>query len=183
MKLLFLLFGLATLFVESGCKPSPKVLPASSASMALPARAGPRPKTSPAPVGTSLAHSQLSQNAPASLQDQLIHRAAALEGVLLGETRISVPGARAFHLEAKAANGPKAAFMVEGEFAHLHPPEDGSLHLRLPPAWAQRALDGGWAERHPRNPETLMVYGPRDQGELEVVWRLLRASYEYAHGL
>lgn len=174
--------SLAILTAAGACKRSSKEAAPATTAEAFPLRSGSRPQTSEAPMGTALAHQQLTQNAPAALQDELIRRAAALEGVALGETRISVAGARAFHLEAQRAKGPREAFMAGREFAHVHPPEDGSLHLRLPPEVAQRALAGGWGERHPRSPSTLMVYGPRDAQELEVVWRMVRASYEYARG-
>jgi hypothetical protein len=78
--------------------------------------------------------------------------------------------------------------MVGTEFAHLHGPEDGSLHMALPADVARQAIDRGWAELHPlaragRLPETLvMVYGPRDSDELETVWSLVTASYENARG-
>lgn len=43
------------------------------------------------------------------------------------------------------------AFLVPrtGEFAHLHPGYDGSLHLALPPALARDAIVKGWAVAHP----------------------------------
>lgn len=84
---------------------------------------------------------------------------------------ISVPGARAFVLEEDAALGPDEAFMVGREFAHLHPADDGSLHMMLPPDLAGAAELQGWGEPHPIArlglipPTAMMVYGPRDEGE------------------
>jgi hypothetical protein len=78
--------------------------------------------------------------------------------------------------------------MIEREFAHLHPGGDQSLHLTLPPALAQEAIDSGWAELHPVArmgyipATTVMVYAPRDEDELEVVYGLVQASYRYAGG-
>ena len=101
---------------------------------------------------------------------------------------ISVPGARAFVLEEEAAGGPPEAFMVGREFAHLHPPADGSLHMMLPLTLAEAVDANGWGELHPVArmgviPSTaMMVYGPRDEGELEIVWELLRASHAFAAG-
>ena len=69
--------------------------------------------------------------------------------------------------------------MVGREFAHLHPPEDGSLHLTLPAPVADAAYAAGWGEPHPMT-GTPLIFGPRDEVELEVVWGLLRASYEHA---
>jgi phospholipase/carboxylesterase len=65
---------------------------------------------------------------------------------------------------------------------------DGSLHLTLPPDTAGQAIGRGWAELHPlartgRLPETLvMIYGPRDNVELEMIWQLVLSSYAFARG-
>jgi hypothetical protein len=149
----------------------------------LPPRAGPRPDTH-----TSMPHQQLSQNAPAEMQEALFKRAGGLPGVVVGASRVSVPGARAFVLSDSAANGPPEAFMVGTEFAHLHPPYDGSLHLALPEEAASEVERTGWGELHPlaragvMPPTALMVFGPRDAAELEVVWTILQASHAFARG-
>jgi len=31
-------------------------------------------------------------------------------------------------------------------------------------------------------PTAMMMYGPRDEGELEIVWGILRASHAFAAG-
>ncbi len=78
--------------------------------------------------------------------------------------------------------------MVGREFAHLHPPPDQSLHLTLPERRAREAIQAGWAEFHPlveegRLPPTLvMVYAPRDDVEIEIVYGLVRESYQFARG-
>src|SRR5207248_6258349 len=101
---------------------------------------------------------------------------------------ISVPGARALWLRDDAPAGPREAFMIEREFAHLHPGHDQSLHAALPADLAETAIEQGWAELHPvaRSglipPTTVMLYAPRDAGELEVVYRLVLASYRFAGG-
>ena len=56
-----------------------------------------------------------------------------------------------------------------------------SLHMTLPPELADEAFEKGWGEPHPYS-GTPLIYGPRDEHELEVVWRLLQASYEFARG-
>ncbi|GAA3689446.1 hypothetical protein GCM10022224_063630 [Nonomuraea antimicrobica] len=49
-------------------------------------------------------------------------------------------------------------------------------------------METGWAEPHPlvhegRCPPTLvMLYGPRDEDELAVVWELVRRSHAFASG-
>ncbi|MBA3375396.1 MAG: phospholipase [Actinobacteria bacterium] len=149
----------------------------------LSARPGPRPRTTP-----TNPHVQLDQNAPLELQELLFERARALPGVRVGPSMISVPGARAFVLGEEEAGGPPEAFMIGREFAHLHPPTDGSLHMMLPVELAEAVDAHGWGELHPvarmgAIPRTaMMAYGPRDEGELEVVWELVRASHAFATG-
>ncbi len=126
-------------------------------------------------------HAQRSQNAPAHLQEELIRRALELPGVSESPSLVSVPGARAFVLDEATAGGPAEAFQAGREFAHIHPPYDGSLHLTLPIDVAEAAYATGWGEPHPLS-GTPLVFGPRDEAELEVVWELLRSSYEHARG-
>lgn len=146
-------------------------------------RAGDPPRTNP-----QMPHQQESENAPAGLQEALFERCAALPGVVVGRSQVSVAGARAFYLDEAHANGPSEAFMVGREFAHLHPTYDGSLHLILPEATARSVIDRGWGEFHPMvaqgaiPPTNLMVFGPRDEAELEVVWSIVQASYNNACG-
>lgn len=143
-------------------------------------RPGERPRTT-----TSNPHTQLDQNAPPALQEALFELARGLGGVVVGPSYVSVPGARAFHLPA-CRRPAEAGFMIEREFAHLHPPGDGSLHMALPPAIVARVVDNGWAEYHPLAGKyglpanIVMVYGPRDEAELAVVADLVRASHGHA---
>jgi hypothetical protein len=140
----------------------------------MPRREGPPPEViGPRP------HAQRSQNAPAVLQEELARRALELSGVGEADSRVSVPGARAFVLDEASARGPREAFQAGHEFAHIHPSEDGSLHMTLPDHLAEAAYAAGWGEPHPIS-GTPLIFGPRDEAELEIVWGLLRSSYEYA---
>lgn len=89
---------------------------------------------------------------------------------------------------------PRAAHVARGEVGHIHP--DFSLHLYLSPADARVVIEKGWAEKHRLSkPESalvknmfhladtyLMVYGPRDVEEVEVVSVILRNSVRYMTG-
>lgn len=149
----------------------------------LPRRAGDPPRTH-----HDMPHQQESENAPPELQEALFERIAALPGVEVGASHVSVPGARAFHLDAGHATGSREAFMVGNEFGHLHPAYDGSLHLVLPEAAAREVIDRGWGEFHPMvergmmPPTTIMVYGPRNEAELDSVMHIARAAYDNATG-
>jgi phospholipase/carboxylesterase len=149
----------------------------------LPLRPGPRPD-----VSWSIPQQQQSDNAPAALQEQLFARISAPSGVTSGPSQISVPGARGLTLPA--GSGPDQAYLVPqvGEFAHLHPAYDGSLHLALPPDQARDLVAQGWGTPHPWAGSRLtagftLVFGPRDAHELEIVAGIVAASHAYASGI
>jgi Luciferase len=148
----------------------------------LPPRPGDRPRTTP-----TNPHTQLDQQ-PTDLRwvDELAERVFALPGVEEQPSRISVPGARALILARGEPQGPPEAFLIEREFAHLHPSPDHSLHAMLPLETAREAIEAGWAESHPvalrgQIPQTaVMLYAPRDEAELDVIETLVRASHAFA---
>jgi hypothetical protein len=146
-------------------------------------RAGPRPRTT-----STNPHTQLDQIASRDLQERVFALASSLSGVVVGPSAVSVPGARAFHLPT-SPNAVHGAFMIEREFAHIHPPSDGSLHMVLPPDVTERVIENGWAERHPLAGHyglpgnIVMVFGPRDPDEAVVVEDLVRASHSWASGI
>lgn len=148
----------------------------------LPQRLGDRPTTT-----TAFPHSQVDQQPDdADVHETLVRRASGLDGVVLADSIISVPGAQALFVADDRAGGPDAAFIRDREFAHFHPGPDWSLHLALPDATADLAIERGWAELHliARTPDlpgsVVMVYAPRDRDEAEVVWQLLEASHRFA---
>jgi phospholipase/carboxylesterase len=148
----------------------------------LPERDGSRPR-----VSTKTPQEQLTQNSPPAMQEQLFDRLSGLPGVVTQASAISVPGARAFALRDGA--GPDDAFLVPraGEFAHLHPSHDGSLHVALPPAMAADVVTKGWGVAHPLaglqvTPGMVMVFGPRTDPELEVVGAVVTFSRTWAQG-
>lgn len=150
----------------------------------LPERAGEPPE-----VSVTTPQQQETQNSPVELQEVLYARLAALDAVGTAPSKISVPGARAFLLDRAETRGPDEAYILPdiGEFAHLHPEYDGSLHLVLPLAQAFDALAKGWAVAHPLagirlTSGMVMVFGPRDDAELDVVAGIVAASHTYAAG-
>jgi hypothetical protein len=152
---------------------------------ALPRRRGPRPRTTP-----TNPHQQLDQQPESRLlREELARRVFSLPGVLEVPSIISVPGARALWLEESHARGPREAFLAGGEFAHLHPHPDQSLHAMLPPELAAEAVEAGWAEPHPVArmgliaPTAVMLYAPRDAEEVDIIAGLVEASYRFARGL
>jgi phospholipase/carboxylesterase len=150
----------------------------------LPDRAGGRPR-----VSVTIPQQQISDNSPPELQERLFARLSALADVDTGQSAISVPGARGFMLTRKQTTGPEQAFIVPRvrEFAHLHPGHDGSLHIALPVGLAADAIRQGWAVAHPLagirlTPGMVLVYGPRDERELDVVTAIVSTSHAWAAG-
>lgn len=148
----------------------------------LPIRVGERPRTTP-----TNPHTQLDQQ-PTDLRwvKELAERVFALPGVVEEPSRISVAGARALVLAQGEAVGPPEAFLIDREFAHLHPAPDHSLHAMLPAETVTEAVSAGWAEPHPVAvrglipPTAVMLYAPRDAAELEIIEALVRASHAFA---
>jgi hypothetical protein len=137
----------------------------------LPRRGGSAPLT--AGPGPS---EQLTQNAPAVLQAMLSRRVLALPGVWSGAAGSCVSGSQSWRLLPSIGRGPPTAFITDTEFAHAHPPYDGSMHLMLSTSLASAAIAAGWGERNWAS-DAVLIYGPRDQGELTVIWHLVRCSY------
>jgi hypothetical protein len=127
-------------------------------------------------------HIQRDQLGSEDLQQVLMARFFALPDVEERQTIVSDPRARAMWLRDGVPTGDPDAFFAGREFGHFHP-WDRSMHLVLPMDVARDAVAAGWADVHPAVallglPENrLMVYGPRDDGELEVVYGLLLGAY------
>lgn len=140
---------------------------------ALTPRAGSLPEVvGPAP------HGQRSQIAPVMVQEELWSRMRSLPYTYMAPTLVSVRHARAIHLAEGIGSAPPERFQRGREFAHLHPHHDGSLHLSVPDSVTEAVVEARWGVPHPVQ-NALLVFGPRDRKELEVVWFLVQASYEW----
>ena len=151
----------------------------------LPERAGPRPATT-----SVIPHSQTDQQpSDDRYLAAILKKAGTWDGVVLGESGISVAGARAMTLAAEAPAGPAEAFMVEREFGHGHAQGDYSLHLTLPLELVDQVAEAGWTEPHflvltgLLPPTHVMLYAPRNDHEVDVAIDIVRASYEFASGV
>lgn len=149
--------------------------------MSLPQRVGPPPETQ-----GHLPHSQLTQHGPDEVIQKLHDFCFAFPYVKNEKSGISVPGSRAMILE-DGVPCDQAAFMIGREFAHIHPaPDNGSMHLMLPPDVARDVIAAGWGEDHylvtqgQLPPGFIMVFSPRDEVELETVKQIVTRSYNFA---
>jgi hypothetical protein len=142
----------------------------------LPQRVGRAPGISVGPPPE-----QLTQPAPARWQRLLGERLSALRGVSVADSYTCPRGSSGYHLAPWLAHGPAEAFFEGTEFAHVHPVYDGSIHTKLPTAEAKDACRSGWAVNAPP-PGSLLLFGPRNEEETEVVWLLLLSGYHFACG-
>lgn len=151
-----------------------------SSATEIPSRSGDRP-----PVHPGMPHTQIGVTPVPEVNAELHRRAFSLPGVSARPTIVSVPGSRALWLDESIELAHPEAIVAGREFTHIHP--DGSLHLPLPAARAEAAIEAGWAEPHPiarliGAEGLVLVYTPRDFVEMEVVWMLLLDSYCYVTG-
>jgi len=120
---------------------------------------------------------------------ELVRRALDLPGVSTRESRLAGPAVQAIWIRDEWAGGPKASFIDELEFCHLHPPPAGGIHLTLPEEVRQQAIELGWAEPHLIagrgivSQYVVLVYAPRNPTEMEAVLTLIGASYRFARGV
>lgn len=148
----------------------------------LPQRSGMRPQTTPwAP------HIQTSEIAPHALTAALASRVFALPDVEERPGSVADPRERAIWLRDVVPAGPPDSFLGNREIGHFHP-WDNSLHIALPPELVEPAVAAGWAEVHPvaragmAPGNMVMLYGPRDDAEADVLFGLIAAAVRRAGG-
>ena len=148
--------------------------------MNLPKRSGDKPQTH-----WGLPHHQQTQIPASDLYDAMKREFLSISPTTTGQSLISVPGAQALFVpECEACN--EAGLMIGREFAHIHPPHDGSFHMVLSPGDAEHVLEQGWGELHPYSASgkieqrVVMVYAPRDTDEIEVIMQIAHASHAHA---
>ena len=154
---------------------------ASAQDVTFPLRDGPRPETT-----NGVPHVQLNVEPVPELSEEMLRQVAAFPGVVLGATRVSLPGAVGFQLADDVPIAEPQAIVGGREFAHLHP--DGSLHASLHPDTARAAIEAGWVVAHPWANQRpgwegfVMIYTPLTEAELDIVLELVRGSYSYITG-
>jgi len=75
--------------------------------------------------------------------------------------------------------------VLQREIAHVHP-ADNSLHVWLSDPDARTVIESGWGQRFPLTfvkGGWTMVYAPRNEQELEVVERIVKAGVGWVCGV
>jgi len=157
------------------------IVSATAGSDNLPMRTSPIPQTT-----KGVPHVQIGVEPDPEISAELLRRVSNLPGVEIRNTVISLPGAKGFWLNEDVALDRPDIIVGGREFAHMHP--DGSLHASLSPELAARAVETGWAIRHPWADKRsgwegfVMIYTPGSKDELEVTMQLVVESYNFVTG-
>jgi hypothetical protein len=131
---------------------------------------------------------QLDQLPPEEFKTTLLERLRSFSGVTFAPSRRAPLGTVGLHLEDQETLGRERAFLIDQEFAHVHPEEDSSMHMVLPEPVRTQAIVAGWALPHPLagmptvSIDTVLVYAPRNQEELDTVARLTHIAWQNARG-
>ncbi len=147
----------------------------------IPQREGERPQTT-----STNPHEQLTQNPSAEWHERFKAKLFCFDEISRRPSIISVPGAEALWLNENQACNCANGFMIGREFAHVHPAYDGSLHMALSEADFQHVIDQQWGEQHPLAgrgaiPHSIaLVYGPRNDEEIDTVLSIVQASLDNA---
>ena len=153
-------------------------VPANAETGNLPARSTPIPSTT-----NGVPHVQIGVEAIPEISAELLRRVSNIRGVEIRDTVISLPGAKGFWINETITLSRPDAIVGGREFAHIHP--DGSPHASLPLVLAKEAVKSGWAAHHPWADQRpgwegfVMLYTPGTMDEMEVVYRLVVASYNF----
>jgi phospholipase/carboxylesterase len=118
----------------------------------------------------------------------MVYEAFRIPHVVEGRSQVSPVSSRALLLDDMVIPlGRETSLAPEPpvEPAHLHGVTDTSVHLCIPADHAAQVCRLGWGEPHgyADHSSEIMVYGPRDADELQVVVGLLHESVDFArHG-
>lgn len=144
------------------------------------ARGGTRPT-----VSSDGPQTQLTQQSSPALWGQLVARVFELDSVVEGHSQVSPPSSRAIFLTDLVEELAPETSLAPGlrlEPVHLHGVHDTSLHLCLPPGRGVELVLANWGEPHQFGDfgTELMIYGPRDERELDFVVSIVTESLDFA---
>jgi len=125
---------------------------------------------------------QLSQHASDELNRALSARIAALPRVQFAERMYGSLRFTSFFLEpALFANKgcEQDASAAHSEFARIQGPDRGGLQLILRRKDLHEVIAKGWGQSDPDS-NAMVIWGPRDQHELKIVWLIAQMSYRHA---
>ncbi|PPF77698.1 hypothetical protein C5B96_15205 [Subtercola sp. Z020] len=104
-----------------------------------------------------------------------------------GHSQVSPPSSRAVFFVDPLVELAAETSLAPGqrlEPVHLHGVHDTSIHLCLPAARGAEVVAAGWGEPHQYEDfgTEFLLYGPRDERELDVAIGLIAESLAFARG-
>jgi len=156
------------------------IIVAPTTSDGLPERDGPRPKTFSGPL-----HLQCSGHGDSKYLDQIVDTVLTWRYIEAPAHRNGRPDTVPIRIKDIAARTDPSAFITRREFGRVLLASP-TIYLALPLVSAHWAIVRGWAEPHylrsfglmPAG--TVVLYTPRDRGELEVCYGLFSEAYQCA---
>ena len=145
-----------------------------------------RPRTGERPtVSTDGPQTQLTQQSPPELWGRLVAAVFGMPSTVEGRSQVSPASARAVFLSDLATEVAPETSLAPGqrlEPVHIHGVHDTSLHVCLPASRGNQLTELGWAEPHQYEDfgTEFMIYGPRDDDELDVVLGIVDESLAFA---
>ncbi len=150
----------------------------------LPVRNGERPSTS-----VNGGHKQISDQASPALWGELMYQVFSRPEIYQGKTHTQCADSFAlFYVDKILTRYPNCSLADQRdqlEPVHIHGVFDTSLHLILELNHARQVCKQGWGEPNPHctNEQEIMVYGPRDEFEFQIVLELISDSLNYIYKL
>lgn len=154
----------------------------------IPERAGDRPT-----VPGYVAPQRQTTQQPADVEVMSKRMRAHIDSLLIANTGVFVSrpsrlegvGTPAVFLDDSSGATEMPRFMsgIKGETAHVHP--ECSSHVTVSMADAEEVVRKGWGERHrlsgvgPMPWSYMLIYAPRDDGELEVWKKIVEAGMKF----
>ncbi len=131
---------------------------------------------------------QLSQQSSPALWGQLVARTFELDSVVEGHSQVSPASSRAVFLADMVEEHSSETSLAPGKLlepVHLHGVHDTSVHLCLPAKRGAELTELGWGEPHQFEDfgTEFMIYGPRNEVELEFVVSFIGESVSFARGM
>jgi hypothetical protein len=156
----------------------------------LPVRSGPRPE-----VRGIAPQRQVTQKSDKiiflKLATEIEHMAATSDTLSVGTSCFERHGTGLFFESSATTIVSHTRHKCKHEVCHVHG-SDGSMHMTLHPSDAKLVLEAHWGERHPLSRggrfekfvpiDFVMVYSARDEVEVEVVLRIIKAAAWFVGG-
>ncbi|GAA4668193.1 luciferase domain-containing protein [Frondihabitans cladoniiphilus] len=143
-------------------------------------RPGSRPE-----VSTDGPQTQLTQMSSPEMWGRLVAAVFEIPATREGHSQVSPGSSRAAFLDDLPEELAPETSLAPGqrlEPVHLHGVHDTSLHLCIPPERGRELTELGWAEPHQYEDfgTEFLIYGPRDDAELDIVLGFVHESLAFA---